>query len=218
MTRIAPSLLAADFTHLSDEVQKISQSTDILHLDVMDGHFVPNISFGPALIKQLRPTTTLYFDVHLMISDPERYAPIFKDAGAQGITVHVETFTSVEHGLRVLHVLKDLKVDVGITLKPGTSITALYPYLPHVQRALVMTVEPGFGGQLFMPKQVMKIRELAAYRQAHHLSYDIEVDGGVTLETAPICIQAGADTLVAGTSVFKSSDYHQAILEMRGSL
>ena len=216
MARIAPSLLAADFTHLHDEVSKISASTDILHLDVMDGHFVPNISFGPAIIKQLRPLTSLYFDVHLMISNPERYAQVFVNAGAQGITVHVETFSSVEHGMKVIQALKDLHVDVGITLKPNTSITALYPYLPVVQRALVMTVEPGFGGQSFMTNQVSKIRDLYNYRQQNKLAFDIEVDGGVTRDTAPICIEAGADTLVAGTSVFKSKDYQLAIQEMEG--
>ncbi len=216
MARIAPSLLAADFTHLHDEVRKISASTDILHLDVMDGHFVPNISFGPAIIKQLRPHTSVYFDVHLMISNPERYAPIFVDAGAQGITVHVETFSSVEHGMKVIQALKDLHVDVGITLKPGTPIATLYPYLSSVQRALVMTVEPGFGGQSFMMSQVSKIRDLFAFREQHHLHFDIEVDGGVTRETAPLCIEAGADTLVAGTSVFKSKDYQLAIQEMGG--
>lgn len=217
MARIAPSLLAADFTHLADEVLKINASTDILHLDVMDGHFVPNISFGPAIIKQLRPLSSLYFDVHLMISEPERYAKVFADAGAQGITIHVETFSSLAHGLQVIQSLHDLHVDVGITLKPNTPVTALYPYLSSVQRALVMTVEPGFGGQSFMTNQVHKISDLAAYRRQHQLAFDIEVDGGVTLETAPLCIAAGADTLVAGTSVFKSSNYHQAIQEMRGS-
>jgi len=216
MARIAPSLLAADFTHLHDEVRKISASTDILHLDVMDGHFVPNISFGPAIIKQLRPHTSVYFDVHLMISNPLRYAPIFVDAGAQGITVHVETFSSVENGMKVIQALKDLHVDVGITLKPGTPIATLYPYLSSVQRALVMTVEPGFGGQSFMTSQVSKIRDLFAFREQHHLNFDIEVDGGVTRETAPLCIEAGADTLVAGTSVFKSKDYQLAIQEMGG--
>lgn len=217
MNRIAPSLLAANFTKLAEEVHALGSSTDILHLDIMDGHFVPNISFGPAIIKQLRPLTSLYFDVHLMISSPISYLEAFKSAGAQGITVHVETFASVAEGIALLKQIQSLGCDAGITLKPKTPVTALLPYLPYVQRVLIMTVEPGFGGQSFMHDQLAKISFVASYRHEHHATFDIEVDGGVNVATAKLCREAGALTLVAGTSVFAAKDYHQAIEEMRNA-
>lgn len=218
MVHIAPSLLAADFTHLADEIERIRPFTSILHLDIMDGHFVPNISFGPGLIKQLRPLTTMYFDVHLMISHPEKYVTVFKDAGAQGITVHVETFLDEAHGHRVIDCIHHAGCEAGITLKPGTSLDALAPYLSRVERVLIMTVEPGFGGQSLMMDQVEKIRKIAQLKHLRQWQFDIQVDGGVTIETAPLCRAAGATTLVAGTSVFKATDYAEAIRQMGGAL
>ena len=218
MKRIAPSLLAANFTQLASEVLAVVPYTNILHLDIMDGHFVPNISFGPAVIRQLRPLTSLYFDVHLMISEPLNYLRAFKDSGAQGITVHVETFKDVAQGRHIIDAIHALGCEAGVTLKPGTDIHELDPYLPFVERVLVMSVEPGFGGQSFMPSQLSKITYLYDYRLQHHVQFDIEVDGGITSLTAPLCFAAGADTLVAGTSVYGTKDYQKAIEEMRSTV
>lgn len=217
MKRIAPSLLAADFTQLAKEVLAVAPYTDILHLDIMDGHFVPNISFGPAVIRQLRSLTSLYFDVHLMISEPVKYLTTFKDAGAQGITVHVETFKDIVSGKHVIDAIHSLGCEAGVTLKPGTDIRSLDPYLPFVERVLVMSVEPGFGGQSFLSSQLSKITYLNEYRKQHHLLFDIEVDGGVNSITAALCFAAGADTLVAGTSIYGTKDYKKAIEEMRSA-
>lgn len=198
---IAPSLLSADFSQLAVEMQKVTEAgADWLHLDIMDGSFVPNLTFGMPVIKALKPHAKIPFDVHLMIEKPERYIESFIEAGADYLTLHIESTQVLSESLKKI---KSLKCKAGLTLRPGTSVEELKPYLSEVDLVLVMTVEPGFGGQSFREEQLQKITTLRQWRAAGVGSYLIEVDGGVAAETAPRCVAAGADVLVAGSAVFK---------------
>lgn len=198
---IAPSLLSADFSQLAAEMQKVTEAgADWLHLDIMDGSFVPNLTFGMPVIKALKPHAKIPFDVHLMIEKPERYIESFVEAGADYLTLHIESTQVLTESLKKI---KSLKCKAGLTLRPGTSVEELKPYLSEVDLVLVMTVEPGFGGQSFREEQLQKITTLRQWRAAGVGSYLIEVDGGVAAETAPRCVAAGADVLVAGSAVFK---------------
>ncbi len=198
---IAPSLLSADFSQLAAEMQKVTEAgADWLHLDIMDGNFVPNLTFGMPVIKALKPHAKIPFDVHLMIEKPERYIESFIEAGADYLTLHIESTQVLSESLKKI---KSLKCKTGLTLRPGTSVEELKPYLSEVDLVLVMTVEPGFGGQSFREEQLQKITTLRQWRAAGVGSYLIEVDGGVAAETAPRCVAAGADVLVAGSAVFK---------------
>lgn len=198
---IAPSLLSADFSQLAAEMQKVTEAgADWLHLDIMDGNFVPNLTFGMPVIKALKPHAKIPFDVHLMIEKPERYIESFIEAGADYLTLHIESTQVLTESLKKI---KSLKCKAGLTLRPGTSVEELKPYLSEVDLVLVMTVEPGFGGQSFREEQLQKITTLRQWRSAGVGSYLIEVDGGVAAETAPRCVAAGADVLVAGSAVFK---------------
>lgn len=198
---IAPSLLSADFSQLAAEMQKVTEAgADWLHLDIMDGSFVPNLTFGMPVIKALKPHAKIPFDVHLMIEKPERYIESFIEAGADYLTLHIESTQVLTESLKKI---KSLKCKAGLTLRPGTSVEELKPYLSEVDLVLVMTVEPGFGGQSFREEQLQKITTLRQWRAAGVGSYLIEVDGGVAAETAPRCVAAGADVLVAGSAVFK---------------
>ena len=203
---IAPSILSADFSRLKEEIEKIEQAgADWVHVDVMDGHFVPNLTLGAPVVKCLRPVTELPLDVHLMIEKPEKYIGDFAKAGADYMTVHIEAVKDVT---ACLTQIRELGCNPGITLKPGTPVDEILPYLPQVDLVLVMTVEPGFGGQSFMKDQIEKIDRLKAEIEKQNLKTLIEVDGGINIETAKQC--RNADVLVAGSFVFKN-DYKYAI-------
>ena len=201
---ISPSLLAADFSRLDEQVTAAaSAGADMLHLDVMDGHLVPNLSFGQPVIKSLRPRSELLFDTHLMIEEPARYAASFAAAGADHLTFHVECR---EEPLLVIETIRKAGCTVGMSLRPGTPAEALYPYLELIDLVLVMTVEPGFGGQSFMADQLPKIAAFRREIDARKLHIQLEVDGGVDAVTAPRVIEAGANLLVAGTAFFRCKE------------
>lgn len=211
---VAPSLLAADFARLGEEVSAIAAAgADWLHLDVMDGHFVPNISFGPAVVKALRKRCRLPFDVHLMIAPADPYLAAFAEAGADLITLHPE---AGPHLHRSLQTIRALGRKAGVVLNPGTPASAVEPVLDLCDLILVMTVNPGFGGQSFIPSMLPKIAALRAMIDASGRDIRLEVDGGVTAATAPAVLEAGADVLVAGTAVFGAPDYAAAIAAIRG--
>lgn len=206
--KIAPSMLASDYTRMGDSLRAV-QNADWLHIDIMDGNFVPNISFGPDVVAALRPLTDMPFDVHLMLLHPKQYIEKFARAGADSITFHVECADDI---LETIAEIERFGLKPGLSVKPGTPAEALFPYLDRLYMALVMTVEPGFGGQKLMPEPLKKIRELKQ-RFPHIL---VEVDGGVNLETAPQCREAGADVLVAGTAVFGAERPGEAMVLLQG--
>jgi ribulose-phosphate 3-epimerase len=210
--RIAPSILAADFAHLGDQVALVSDVVDLLHVDVMDGHFVPNISLGPPVIASLAAVTDLYLDCHLMITDPLRFLEPLARSGANGVTVHIE---AVPNPLPVIAEAEKLGIDVGLVINPPTPFEAIEPFLDHCSLALVMSVHPGFGGQGFLESVVPKIERLRETIDSHALAADIQVDGGITAETAAIARNAGADVFVAGTTIFGSDDPVAAVTELR---
>ena len=211
---ITPSLLAADFAKLGEEVRAVTEAgADWLHLDIMDGHFVPNISFGPGLIKALRRHTTIPFDVHLMIAPVDPYLQAFADAGADLISLHPEAGA---HLHRSLQTTRGLGKKAGVVLNPATPIAAIENVLDLCDLILVMSVNPGFGGQSFLESQLPKIEKLRRLIEASGRDIRLQVDGGVTAKTAPLCLSAGADVLVAGTAVFGAPDYAAAIKALRG--
>ena len=207
---IAPSILAADFATLGNDVADVASSAEVLHIDIMDGHFVPNLSMGPGVVKSLRKQSDMVFDVHLMITDPLKYIHPFADAGADSITVHVESNGDIAEAISMIH---DCGCSAGITLKPGTSASAIMPYLDMVELVLVMTVEPGFGGQSFMEGQIPKIRTLKEAIDRSGRSIHLEVDGGIAVGTACQVIAAGANMLVAGSSVFHAKTTRTEAIE-----
>lgn len=205
---LAPSILSADFARLGAEIAEIAPVVEWVHVDVMDGHYVPNLTIGPPVVKQLRRATELYLDTHLMITDPSTYAPQFVEAGSNSVTFHPEVDDDPRALIDRLH---DMGAHVGVALKPAQPLQMVEELLDVVDLLLVMTVEPGFGGQSFMHEVVPKIAEADAWRRAHDAGFRLEVDGGITADTIGETVRAGADTFVAGSAVFNHSDRAAAV-------
>ncbi|WP_010649395.1 ribulose-phosphate 3-epimerase [Oceanobacillus massiliensis] len=212
MTKIAPSILSADFAKLGEEIREVEiGGADYIHVDVMDGHFVPNITIGPLIVEAIKPKTALPLDVHLMIENPDAYIPEFAKAGASIITVHQET---CRHLHRTIQLIKASGSKAGVVVNPATSVELIKPILSEIDLVLIMTVNPGFGGQSFIHKTIEKIEQVNIWRQELNLEFEIEVDGGVNTTTAKLCTDAGADVLVAGSAVFNQRDRKQAIQDI----
>ena len=212
--KIAPSLFAANHADLTGEIKKI-EGAEYIHVDVMDGHFVPNFGIAPHIIKAIRPLTQQVLDVHLMITEPVRYVDVFCDAGADIVTVHVEADTE-ENTLKALDIIHGCGKKAGVVVKPKTPASAVLPFINEVEMILIMTVEPGFGGQKFMADMMPKVEAVRRYIDAMNPECELEVDGGVDPKTAPICIHSGANVLVAGSAVYKADDIPGRIAQLRG--
>ncbi|AXI09038.1 ribulose-phosphate 3-epimerase [Oceanobacillus zhaokaii] len=213
MLKIAPSILSADFAKLGEEIKDVEKGgADYIHVDVMDGHFVPNITIGPLIVEAIKPITNLPLDVHLMIENPDPYIPVFASSGASIITVHQEACT---HLHRTLQLIKQHNVKAGVVINPATPAEVLLPILADVDLVLLMTVNPGFGGQSFIKSVLKKIEQVSAWRKEFGLSFEIEIDGGVNVETAKLCTDAGADVLVAGSAIYNHENRQEAIQALR---
>lgn len=213
MVKIAPSILSADFARLGDEIKDVERGgADYIHVDVMDGHFVPNITIGPLIVEAIRPVTQLPLDVHLMIENPDQYIEAFAKAGADYITVHAE---ASRHLHRTIQLIKSMGVKAGVVINPATPVEVLKHVIEDIDLVLLMSVNPGFGGQKFIPSVLPKIRQVKEMAAELNPGLEIEVDGGVNEETARLCIEAGANVLVAGSAVFNKEDRAAAIASLR---
>lgn len=211
--KIAPSVLSADLLKLTEQINSVEENeADLIHLDIMDGHFVPNITFGPVIVSTLKRITALPLDVHLMIMNVDSYIPKFAEAGADYITIHQE---AAPHLHRSIHLIKEHGVKAGIALNPATDISTIEPMLPDLDLVLLMTVNPGFGGQTFIPLVLDKIVKLAEQKKECNLDFEIEVDGGINTETVPKVVEAGAEILVAGIAVFGEEDPGKACRQLK---
>lgn len=215
MVKIAPSILSADFSKLGEEIKDVERGgADYIHVDVMDGHFVPNITIGPLIVEAIRPVTKLPLDVHLMIENPDQYIEAFAKAGADYITVHVE---ACRHLHRTIHFIKSLGVKAGVVLNPATPVQMIEDIIEDVDMVLLMTVNPGFGGQKFISSVLQKIAAVKKMADDKELNIEIEVDGGINEVTAKLCVEAGANVLVAGSAVYNQKDRAKAIAAIKGS-
>ena len=202
--KISPSILSADFSQLGNEIKRLEEGgADMIHVDVMDGHFVPNLTIGPPVIKALKKNCSIKFDVHLMISPVHKYIEAYSDAGADIITIHPEATDNLEESILKI---KSLKKEVGVSLNPESKIDLIINYLDKIDLVLIMSVNPGFGGQKFMPEVLKKIKQLKEIRSQNNIDFDIEIDGGINFENYKLAIEAGANILVSGTTVFKSNN------------
>jgi len=202
--QISPSILSADFSQLGSEIKRLEEGgADMIHVDVMDGHFVPNLTIGPPVIKALRKHSSLKFDVHLMISPVQKYIKAYADAGADIITIHPEATKKLDESIKTI---KDLNKMVGVSLNPESKIELITEFLDQIDLVLIMSVNPGFGGQKFMPEAIDKIKQLKKIQHEKNLNFDIEIDGGIDFENCKIAINAGANIIVSGTTIFKSND------------
>ena len=214
MVKIAPSILSADFSKLGEEILAVEKGgADYIHIDVMDGHFVPNITIGPLIVDAIRPITKLPLDVHLMIENPDQYIEAFAKAGADYITVHVE---ASRHLHRTIQNIKSYGVKAGVVLNPATPVESIQHIIADIDMVLLMSVNPGFGGQKFIPEVLPKIRKVKEMAEQKGLDIEIEIDGGVNPETAKLCMEAGANVLVAGSAIYNEEDYAKAISLLRG--
>jgi len=202
--QISPSILSADFSQLGKEIKRLEEGgADLIHIDVMDGHFVPNLTIGPPIIKALKKDCSIKFDVHLMISPVHKYIEAYSDAGADIITIHPEATEDLSASISKI---RELKKKVGVSLNPKTKVSVIKNHLDKIDLVLIMSVNPGFGGQKFMPEVLDKIKELKKFQKDHNLDFDIEIDGGINFENSKIAIKAGANILVSGTTIFKSNN------------
>ena len=202
--QISPSILSADFSQLGNEIKRLEEAgADLIHVDVMDGHFVPNLTIGPPVIKALKKNCSIKFDVHLMISPVHEYIEAYSDAGADIITIHPETTEDLSSSISKI---KELKKKVGLSLNPETKVNVIKTYLDQIDLVLIMSVNPGFGGQKFMPEVLSKIKELKKIQKDKNINFDIEIDGGINFENSKEAIEAGANILVSGTTIFKSNN------------
>jgi ribulose-phosphate 3-epimerase len=214
--KIAPSVLSADFSRLGEEVRAVEKAgADLIHVDVMDGHFVPNITIGPVVVQGLRRLTALPLDVHLMIEKPQRYIEAFAEAGSDWITIHAEACSPLRQTIRKL---RQLNVRPGVVLNPSTSLKTLYPVLDEVDYVLVMSVHPGFGGQSLIPSTLKKVAQLRRMVDRDYPSVEIEVDGGIKVENIAEVAEAGADIFVLGTGIFKTKNYEETIRKLRRAI
>jgi len=211
--KIAPSILSADLLKLKEQIEIVEQNgADLIHVDIMDGHFVPNITFGPVIVKALKRITKLPLDVHLMISNPDNYAPHFIDAGGDYITIHQESSKDLKKSIQYV---KDLKAKVGVSVNPSTEISTILPVLAELDLVLLMTVNPGFGAQKFINSVIEKVKKISDIKEKNGYSFLIEVDGGINLKTVPTVVEAGAEVLVAGNAIFGQNDIAIACRELK---